>query len=209
MSTTPTAAPPPPRRRRRRRRLKHRLTSLSCLAASPMAGAGGVASSRLSEERRNWRKDHPFGFVAKPATNEDGSTNLMRWNCLLPGKAGTDWEGGLYPLTLDFTAGESKGSACCCTPLPRFTALHALAALELHCLAPTCRLPQHSATGAFPSGLLPSQCLQRRRRCVLCSHCAAMLFARGRPHLQRRIQRPRNRWGPLLPAASLQCAFPF
>jgi ubiquitin-protein ligase len=27
----------------------------------------------------------------------------MRWTCLIPGKEGTDWEGGLYPLTIMFT----------------------------------------------------------------------------------------------------------
>jgi ubiquitin-protein ligase len=27
----------------------------------------------------------------------------MRWTCLIPGKEGTDWEGGLYPLTIVFT----------------------------------------------------------------------------------------------------------
>lgn len=64
--------------------------------------AGGVAASRLAEERKSWRKDHPFGFVAKPETKEDGSTNLFRWKCLLPGKEGTLWEGGLFPLTLEF-----------------------------------------------------------------------------------------------------------
>lgn len=29
--------------------------------------------------------------------------NLMKWNCQIPGKEGTIWEGGLYPLTLQFT----------------------------------------------------------------------------------------------------------
>lgn len=31
------------------------------------------------------------------------SINLMRWTCLIPGKEGTDWEGGLYPLSIIFT----------------------------------------------------------------------------------------------------------
>ncbi len=58
---------------------------------------------RLAEERKKWRKDHPFGFVAKPATNEkDGTVDLMTWNCLVPGKEGSNWEGGLYPVTLSF-----------------------------------------------------------------------------------------------------------
>lgn len=27
----------------------------------------------------------------------------MKWNCHIPGKEGTIWEGGLYPLTLEFS----------------------------------------------------------------------------------------------------------
>ncbi|KAM3369103.1 hypothetical protein ACQJBY_017163 [Aegilops geniculata] len=42
------------------------------------------------------------GFVAKPETLPDGSVNLMVWRCVIPGKPGTDWEGGYFPLTLQF-----------------------------------------------------------------------------------------------------------
>jgi ubiquitin-protein ligase len=31
------------------------------------------------------------------------SVNLMKWTCLVPGKKGTDWEDGVYPITLQFT----------------------------------------------------------------------------------------------------------
>lgn len=27
----------------------------------------------------------------------------MRWKCYIPGKEGTIWEGGFYPLTMEFT----------------------------------------------------------------------------------------------------------
>lgn len=27
----------------------------------------------------------------------------MKWKCFVPGKEGTDWAGGLYPLTMEFT----------------------------------------------------------------------------------------------------------
>ncbi len=93
---------------------------------------GGVARSRLAEERKAWRKDKPFGFVARPETAENGcvrgdgppvpcplpphapltlfrhlylcrETNLMRWKCYIPGKEGTMWAGGFYPLTMEFT----------------------------------------------------------------------------------------------------------
>jgi len=42
------------------------------------------------------------GFIAKPATNADGSSNIMLWHCAVPGKQGTDWEGGLYRVTMEF-----------------------------------------------------------------------------------------------------------
>ena len=32
----------------------------------------GVARSRLTEERKAWRKDKPFGFVARPEQRADG-----------------------------------------------------------------------------------------------------------------------------------------
>lgn len=31
------------------------------------------------------------------------SVNLMKWKCFIPGKKGTDWEGGFYPLSMEFT----------------------------------------------------------------------------------------------------------
>ncbi|CBI19485.3 hypothetical protein VitviT2T_027525 [Vitis vinifera] len=65
--------------------------------------SGGIARGRLAEERKAWRKNHPHGFVAKPETGPDGSVNLMVWHCTIPGKAGTDWEGGYFPLTLHFS----------------------------------------------------------------------------------------------------------
>ena len=49
-------------------------------------------------------QEHPFGFVAKPRTKPDGSTDLLLWDCSVPGKEGTDWEGASFKLTLEFTA---------------------------------------------------------------------------------------------------------
>ena len=63
----------------------------------------GIARGRLQEERKTWRRDHPYGFVAKPRSNEDGSQNIMAWECVIPGKANTIWEGGRFKLTMDFT----------------------------------------------------------------------------------------------------------
>uniref|UniRef100_A0A672S955 SUMO-conjugating enzyme UBC9-A-like n=1 Tax=Sinocyclocheilus grahami TaxID=75366 RepID=A0A672S955_SINGR len=62
----------------------------------------GIALSRLSQERKAWRKDHPFGFVAVPMKNPDGTMNLMNWECAIPGKKGTPWEGGLFKLRMLF-----------------------------------------------------------------------------------------------------------
>ncbi|XP_059174451.1 SUMO-conjugating enzyme UBC9-B-like [Physella acuta] len=62
-----------------------------------------TALGRLAEERKAWRKDHPFGFVATPTKNADGTMNLMKWDCKIPGKKGTSWEGGLFSLKMTFT----------------------------------------------------------------------------------------------------------
>lgn len=48
--------------------------------------SGGIAKGRLQEERKAWRKDHPHGFIAKPAKSADGTMNLMTWDCGIPGK---------------------------------------------------------------------------------------------------------------------------
>lgn len=66
----------------------------------------GIAAGRLAEERKAWRKDHPFGFVARPSKNADGSLNLMNWECSIPGKKGTPWEEGHYKLRMLFKEGK-------------------------------------------------------------------------------------------------------
>eukprot|EP01041_Mallomonas_annulata_P007687 gene7687-15735_t len=62
----------------------------------------GITIGRLTEERKNWRKDHPPGFYARPSKNEDNSTNLMKWETGIPGKDNTDWSGGLFKVTMEF-----------------------------------------------------------------------------------------------------------
>ncbi|KAL1661138.1 ubiquitin-conjugating enzyme 9 [Schizophyllum commune] len=66
----------------------------------------GICRPRLAEERKQWRKDHPFGFYAKPTKAADGSMNLMEWEVGIPGKQGTSWEGGLYKLMMIFPEGK-------------------------------------------------------------------------------------------------------
>lgn len=57
---------------------------------------------RLAAERKAWRKDHPFGFVAKPIKDSSGNFNLKKWSCVIPGKKNTSWEGGSYKLEMMF-----------------------------------------------------------------------------------------------------------
>mmetsp|Transcript_10401 Transcript_10401/g.18336 ORF Transcript_10401/g.18336 Transcript_10401/m.18336 type:complete len:159 (-) Transcript_10401:464-940(-) len=59
-----------------------------------------IARTRLAEERRQWRRDHPPGFYARPEKRDDGSTDLMRWLAGIPGRENTIWEGGLFHLRL-------------------------------------------------------------------------------------------------------------
>uniref|UniRef100_A0A1I8BLG7 SUMO-conjugating enzyme UBC9 n=1 Tax=Meloidogyne hapla TaxID=6305 RepID=A0A1I8BLG7_MELHA len=62
----------------------------------------GIAAGRLAEERKAWRKDHPFGFIARPTRNDDGTLNLYNWECAIPGPKTTIWEGGLFKLRMIF-----------------------------------------------------------------------------------------------------------
>eukprot|EP00744_Colponema_vietnamica_P015694 GILI01022007.1.p1 GENE.GILI01022007.1~~GILI01022007.1.p1 ORF type:complete len:158 (-),score=59.03 GILI01022007.1:116-589(-) len=77
-----------------------------------------IARNRLAEERKALRKDKPYGFFARPEANADGSFNLMKWKCGIPGKAGTIWEGGVYKLDMEFTDDyPSKPPKCRFTPV--------------------------------------------------------------------------------------------
>lgn len=61
-----------------------------------------LCQNRLQEERKQWRKDHPFGFFAKPLKNQTGVLDLKAWECGIPGKEKTIWEGGLFKLNITF-----------------------------------------------------------------------------------------------------------
>jgi len=54
---------------------------------------------------KQWRKDHPFGFVAKPAKTTQGLQDLKKWECSIPGKDKTAWEGGLFRVEMQFPDG--------------------------------------------------------------------------------------------------------
>ncbi|EMF08615.1 ubiquitin-conjugating enzyme [Sphaerulina musiva SO2202] len=60
-----------------------------------------LTTARLQEERKQWRKDHPFGFVARPVKN-GLALDLQEWECAIPGKDKTIWEGGLFKLKMKF-----------------------------------------------------------------------------------------------------------
>ncbi|KAJ8112503.1 hypothetical protein OPT61_g5137 [Boeremia exigua] len=61
-----------------------------------------LCMNRLSEERKQWRRDHPFGFFAKPMRGASGMMDLKKWDCGVPGKEKTMWEGGLFKLEVTF-----------------------------------------------------------------------------------------------------------
>ena len=66
-----------------------------------------IARDRLTQERKEWQKDHPFGFYAKPQRKADGSTDLLVWECGIPGKKDSPWSRASgaepYRLVLVFT----------------------------------------------------------------------------------------------------------
>jgi ubiquitin-conjugating enzyme E2 I len=58
--------------------------------------------------RKQWRRDHPFGFFAKPHRTPQGALDLKRWECGVPGKEKTIWEGGLFKLDVTFPDGRQR-----------------------------------------------------------------------------------------------------
>ncbi|TNV78148.1 hypothetical protein FGO68_gene9860 [Halteria grandinella] len=63
-----------------------------------------IAKERLMKERKDWRKDHPPGFSARPQINpETDEQDLFHWVCKIPGKPSTPWEGGEFVLHMEFT----------------------------------------------------------------------------------------------------------
>jgi hypothetical protein len=67
-----------------------------------------LCQNRLQEERKQWRRDHPFAFYAKPARTKEGVLDLKNWECGIPGKEKTIWEGGLFKLTMAFPEGKCR-----------------------------------------------------------------------------------------------------
>lgn len=91
------------------------LSQPECRSASTDCRRNGRCTCPLWDSRRltrliskQWRKDHPFGFFAKPAKSPQGGLDLMNWNCGIPGKEKTIWEGGLFKLNMVFPEGKSS-----------------------------------------------------------------------------------------------------
>ena len=61
---------------------------------------------RRLDTSKQWRKDHPFGFFAKPVRTANGVLDLKKWECGVPGKDKTLWEGGLFKLDVIFPDGK-------------------------------------------------------------------------------------------------------
>ena len=79
---------------------------------SPHRGAvrcsrAAASCANASTHRKQWRRDHPFGFVAKPMPGANGVADVKRWTCSVPGKERTLWEGGLFKLELLFPEGRA------------------------------------------------------------------------------------------------------
>lgn len=74
------------------------------------------AAIHLANERKNWRKDPIFGFIARPVKNSDNTLNLFEWDCTIPGKKLTPWEGGKYKLKIRFKSNHPE-----CPPYCAFT----------------------------------------------------------------------------------------
>lgn len=79
-------------------------TSLGCedwwisFAFKVLWEMSGIAVGRLTEERKNWRKDHPPGFYARPVKKEDNSTDIMCWETGIPGREGKLYVRAVYGL---------------------------------------------------------------------------------------------------------------
>lgn len=86
--------------------------------------------------RKQWRRDHPFGFVAKPKRAPQGGLDLKNWECAIPGKANTLWEGGLFKIDLIFPDGEQRNTFL--TTEDHYTNLDTFTLLEYPTKPPKC-----------------------------------------------------------------------
>ena len=95
-----------------------------------------------------WRKDHPFGFYAKPVRNAQGVLDLKVWECGIPGKEKTIWEGGMFKLTMTFPDGEyapEEETVFICNRPDVGLSRAAVANPDCFALLPICRISDEAA----------------------------------------------------------------
>lgn len=72
----------------------------------PLVPLACMKTTNRGRHRKQWRKDHPFGFYAKPVRDpKTGVVDLKKWECGVPGKDNTIWAGGLFKLEVTFPDG--------------------------------------------------------------------------------------------------------
>ncbi|POW04781.1 hypothetical protein PSTT_10169 [Puccinia striiformis] len=59
-----------------------------------------ICKARLAEERKQWRRDHPYGFYARPTKNADSSLNMMIWDIGIPGKENLKLTNGNFSTSM-------------------------------------------------------------------------------------------------------------
>lgn len=118
--------------------------------------SSGIAKGRLMEERKAWRRDHPALFFARPRTSPDGSVNLFFWDCGIPGPKETLWEGGLFPLTMEFTDEYPSKPPKCKLPAGFLCAPHWNISLFLFCFLTT--HTTHKKNKAIRTSILQGRC---------------------------------------------------
>lgn len=99
-------------------------------------------------DRKQWRKDHPFGFVARPVRRPDGVLDLKKWECAVPGKEKTPWDGGLFKLEVTFPDGTFATSRRVAISMPWLTTFS--------------RVPDETAQVQVYAAALPPECLPLR-----------------------------------------------
>lgn len=61
-----------------------------------------VQLTRLAQERKRWNKSSITGFIANPTKKKDGTLDMTKWRCIIPGPKGSIWEEGKYVMHIDF-----------------------------------------------------------------------------------------------------------
>ena len=88
------------------------------------------------------------GFVAKPLVKEDGTANLMKWSCKIPGPKGSPWEAAIYKLVMNFPQDYPLRPPKC----PLFSKLLTFRPVQPSSAAPQCLpvrdgVPKHTQRG--------------------------------------------------------------